>query len=54
VVGFVIDNSSPAWGFVAAGLGGLLLAGIGAALTGPAAPPAPQPEQAGEAHLATS
>jgi predicted MFS family arabinose efflux permease len=42
VVGFVIDNSSPAWGFVTAGLGGLLLAGIGAVLTRPAPEPAPE------------
>lgn len=53
VVGFVIDSSSPAWGFVAAGLGGLLLAGIGAALTGPVPEPAPTPEQPREADLAT-
>jgi amino acid adenylation domain-containing protein len=33
VVGFVIGVSSPAWGFAAAGLGGLLLAAPGAALT---------------------
>lgn len=32
IVGFVISISSPAWGFVAAGLGGLLLSGAGAAL----------------------
>ncbi|MEC3975064.1 MFS transporter [Amycolatopsis sp. H20-H5] len=29
VVGFAIDHSSPGWGFVAAGLGGLVLAGLG-------------------------
>jgi len=29
VVGFVIDHSSPAWGFVAAGLGGLAVAAVG-------------------------
>ncbi len=28
-VGFVIDHSSPAWGFAAAGLGGLAFAGLG-------------------------
>ncbi len=50
VVGFVIDNSSPAWGFVTAGLGGLLLAGVGAALTRPTPATAPAPE----ANLATS
>ncbi|WP_051124830.1 MFS transporter [Amycolatopsis benzoatilytica] len=31
VVGFAIDHSSPAWGFAAAGLGGLALAGLGLA-----------------------
>jgi MFS family permease len=29
VVGFVIDHSAPAWGFAAAGLGGLLIASLG-------------------------
>jgi predicted MFS family arabinose efflux permease len=29
VVGFAIDHSSPAWGFAAAGLGGLTLASLG-------------------------
>ncbi|PFG48734.1 putative MFS family arabinose efflux permease [Amycolatopsis sulphurea] len=29
VVGFAIDHASPAWGFAAAGLGGLLLAALG-------------------------
>lgn len=29
VVGFVADHSSPGWGFVAAGLGGVLLTGVG-------------------------
>ena len=29
VVGFAIDHSSPAWGFAAAGAGGLLIASIG-------------------------
>jgi predicted MFS family arabinose efflux permease len=29
VVGFAIDHSSPAWGFTAAGLGGLLIASFG-------------------------
>ena len=28
VVGFVVDSSSPAWGFVASGVGGLLLAAV--------------------------
>lgn len=42
VVGAVIDGSSPAWGFVAAGLGGLVLASAAALLTRgvPAAVPA--------------
>jgi MFS family permease len=31
-VGFCIDRSSPAWGFAAAGLGGLLLAAVGAVI----------------------
>lgn len=29
VVGFAVDRGSPAWGFAAAGLGGVLLAGLG-------------------------
>jgi predicted MFS family arabinose efflux permease len=29
VVGFAVDHSSPAWGFAAAGLGGLLIASLG-------------------------
>ena len=29
VVGFVIDHASPAWGFAASGLGGLLIAAVG-------------------------
>jgi predicted MFS family arabinose efflux permease len=33
LVGAVIDSSSPGWGFVAAGLGGLLLASVAALLT---------------------
>lgn len=35
VIGFVIDQTSAAWGFAAAGLGGLLLAGIAALLGRP-------------------
>jgi predicted MFS family arabinose efflux permease len=33
IVGFTISVSSPAWGFIVAGLGGLLLSGVGAVLT---------------------
>jgi predicted MFS family arabinose efflux permease len=54
VVGFVIDHSSPAWGFVTAGLGGLLLAGVGAVLTRPVPAREEAPEQGREANLATS
>jgi MFS family permease len=32
VVGFVIDHSAPAWGFVASGVGGLLIASLGVLL----------------------
>ncbi|WP_112280673.1 MFS transporter [Prauserella muralis] len=32
VVGFVMDHTAPGWGFVAAGVGGLLFAGAGALL----------------------
>jgi predicted MFS family arabinose efflux permease len=31
-VGFVVDHASPAWGFVVAGVGGLLVAGVSAVL----------------------
>lgn len=43
VVGFAIDHSSPAWGFAAAGLGGLLIASAGLLrrTPRPAADPAP-------------
>jgi MFS family permease len=44
VVGFAIDHSSPAWGFAAAGLGGLLIASAGLLYRRtqePAAEPAP-------------
>ncbi|MFI7115842.1 MFS transporter [Amycolatopsis sp. NPDC049868] len=48
VVGFVIDSTSPVWGFAAAGLGGLLLTGAGVLcqrLSRPSAlPGAPVPE----------
>jgi MFS family permease len=53
-VGFVIDRTSPAWGFAAAGLGGLVLTGFGvagqwrAATVGEASPVASaQPADAG-------
>jgi predicted MFS family arabinose efflux permease len=47
VVGAVIDNSSPGWGFAAAGLGGLLLASAAAVLAGGLAPAVPaQPSAA--------
>ncbi|HEY3472941.1 MAG TPA: MFS transporter [Amycolatopsis sp.] len=42
VVGFAIDHSSPAWGFVAAGLGGLVIASAGL-LRRHAPAPAPEP-----------
>ena len=42
VVGFAIDHSSPAWGFAAAGLGGLVLASAGL-LRRRATAPAPEP-----------
>jgi MFS family permease len=32
VVGFVVDHSSPAWGFAVAGLGGVVVAGVAALL----------------------
>lgn len=32
LVGFVVDNSSPAWGFAVAGVGGVLVAGVAAVL----------------------
>ncbi|WP_410667342.1 MFS transporter [Amycolatopsis sp. cmx-4-68] len=44
VVGFAIDHSSPAWGFAAAGLGGLVIASAGLLrrrVPEPAAEPAP-------------
>ncbi|GAA3559240.1 MFS transporter [Amycolatopsis ultiminotia] len=41
VVGFAIDHSSPAWGFAAAGFGGLLLAAIGLLWTRRRTPAAP-------------
>ncbi|WP_240490775.1 MFS transporter [Amycolatopsis vancoresmycina] len=43
VVGFAIDHSTPAWGFAAAGLGGLLIASSGLLLR---RSPAPTPEPA--------
>ncbi len=45
VVGFAIDHSSPEWGFVAAGLGGLVIAS-GGLLRRRAPAPAPEPELA--------
>ncbi|MEU4252215.1 MFS transporter [Amycolatopsis sp. NPDC026612] len=42
VVGFAIDHSSPAWGFAAAGVGGLVLASAGL-LHRRATAPAPEP-----------
>ncbi|MDQ7808205.1 MFS transporter [Amycolatopsis sp. A133] len=42
VVGFAIDHSSPAWGFAAAGLGGLVIASAGL-LRNRAPEPAPEP-----------
>ncbi|TWH21242.1 putative MFS family arabinose efflux permease [Prauserella rugosa] len=43
VVGFVMDHTSPSLGFVAAGLGGLAFAAVGALLHRRAPAPVPQP-----------
>jgi predicted MFS family arabinose efflux permease len=32
LVGFVVDHSSPSWGFAVAGLGGVLVAAVAAVL----------------------
>jgi predicted MFS family arabinose efflux permease len=34
LVGFVVDHSSPGWGFAAAGVGGVLVAAVAAYLIG--------------------
>ncbi|MBK1785050.1 MFS transporter [Prauserella cavernicola] len=49
VIGFVMDNSQPGWGFVAAGLGGLLFAVVGFLLLRRPARPTPtdRPVEAG-------
>ncbi|MDB1088315.1 MFS transporter [Streptomyces sp. ACA25] len=46
-VGLAIDHSSPGWGFVAAGLGGLALASVGFLWNRRAAAAAPVPDLAG-------
>lgn len=46
VVGFVIDHSAPGWGFVAAGLGGLLFAAAGIAVSRRGTARAPEPANA--------